>query len=462
MSSDKEHLLPVSTPSIIQVNRKPTGTTSMMRKYQQLILVILSVVSLVAFLFYKHEYDRLRYTLEYLEMFGNVPSERLSSSLCDSGFKRKLKTSPHSWITVNPDLAVYSVYWEESFGIINSKVRILALVRNSFDHQSEIDSQVMSEWVSKPIPALCKTEVLHQHDIQRNNASKLVYLICHLKEDVKKSPTLIRIKDKNGIWSPLLPIEESESWKSVANVSCACVFSTDFLPASSLRLVEFISHHRNLGIENFVFYGTILSPFVRKLLDKYGEDVNLFYEEKSFNVPKNFTVDEEQVRLILTKDCIYRHRDIYENVIVLKTNEFILPRSKITSLQEVLHAVRGDFSPATSLFSFNVMQLCLDETHPKYIQSDDLLLEYQSRSISYVKNLKISLLRPHLLDEELMFRSSGLLTPHRVPSSVAVIYSFEDCPKHEKHSDRDHVGSSQKFVELIKASLLFRKWKIGL
>jgi len=44
-----------------------------MRKYQQLFILALGIVSFICFLIYKHEYDRLRYVVENLEIFGNPP-----------------------------------------------------------------------------------------------------------------------------------------------------------------------------------------------------------------------------------------------------------------------------------------------------------------------------------------------------------------------------------------------------
>lgn len=45
-----------------------------MKKYQQLLIVSLGLVSFICFLIYKHEYDRLRNVLEVLEVFGTPPS----------------------------------------------------------------------------------------------------------------------------------------------------------------------------------------------------------------------------------------------------------------------------------------------------------------------------------------------------------------------------------------------------
>lgn len=45
-----------------------------MRKYYKLVLVVVTVVSLVCFLFYKTQYDKLYNVLQVLEFFGDPGS----------------------------------------------------------------------------------------------------------------------------------------------------------------------------------------------------------------------------------------------------------------------------------------------------------------------------------------------------------------------------------------------------
>jgi len=58
-----------------------------MRKYQQLFIAGLGLLSFIFFLIYKHEYDRLRYVMENLNIFGNPPSVIPSPDLAPPGNK---------------------------------------------------------------------------------------------------------------------------------------------------------------------------------------------------------------------------------------------------------------------------------------------------------------------------------------------------------------------------------------
>jgi len=44
-----------------------------MKKYHQLLITALGLLSFISFLIYKHEYDRLRHVLQVLEVFGSPP-----------------------------------------------------------------------------------------------------------------------------------------------------------------------------------------------------------------------------------------------------------------------------------------------------------------------------------------------------------------------------------------------------
>jgi len=49
-----------------------------MKKYHQLLIVGLGLVSFICFLIYKHEYDRLRLLVETLEVWGSPPVQPLA------------------------------------------------------------------------------------------------------------------------------------------------------------------------------------------------------------------------------------------------------------------------------------------------------------------------------------------------------------------------------------------------
>ena len=105
-------LTPPDTPQKQVLQTRPRKQEELtlsdkMRKYYKLLLVIVTVVSLVCFIFYKTQYDKLYNVLEVLEFFGNndgiIPGPR------------GVVTSSPSWIPpafqrINDDAFVYSAF----------------------------------------------------------------------------------------------------------------------------------------------------------------------------------------------------------------------------------------------------------------------------------------------------------------------------------------------------------------
>ncbi len=84
-----------------------------MRKYYQLILLILSAISILCFVFYKHEYDRLRKVLEVLDFFGTPTVTELGDNAlvplkeCRNG---SVEFIPDLWRLYEDEIYVYSSF----------------------------------------------------------------------------------------------------------------------------------------------------------------------------------------------------------------------------------------------------------------------------------------------------------------------------------------------------------------
>lgn len=459
MTSVKEKL---STTSLLAQppTRKNSGAASTMRKYQQLALAVVSVISLMAFLFYKHEYDRLRYTLEYLEMFGTSPIEMGQGAFCGGNTNRNLYTSPHLWVKLSDDVIVYSTFWDEQTGFSKPIIRTVALVKKMDMPPSMLQSKVLFESDLGSIGAVCSLEEVkkRRHAVVPDSPGDITVanIICEPEKTLRKVPYLTQFKIGNEDWSPPIFVQESQEWKSVPNITCACVYSTQE-SVSTLRLIEFVTHHSALGVSKFVFFGPVLTPLMRKLLDKYQDESNIFYEEKSFTLPKNFLLEQERVRILIEQDCLYRHKGLFENIIVLKLNEFIIPRTP-NSLQEIMFLSRGGGTAAVSEYHFVSQKVCLDKIHST---DSAFLLNSQIRSLTINTDAGVSILRPHLLTGSLNFRVAGVIPEQHVSSANANVFSFETCNADSIHEEVDHLPTYARFVEIIKKSILYRKWKVN-
>lgn len=87
-----------------------------MRKYQQLLLLLISIVCVITLLFYRHEYLKLRSVLSVLDFFGNADSVNTQCIKFSSDFKadiieRYKFSEPRSTWTRMENHYIYSSFW---------------------------------------------------------------------------------------------------------------------------------------------------------------------------------------------------------------------------------------------------------------------------------------------------------------------------------------------------------------
>lgn len=474
--SSTSALLPQSTPVV----RQTANSNTTMRKYQQLTLAITAIVSFVAFIFYKHEYERLRYTLEYLDTFGEPPpADKMQPQQCLFMAQLRSATPAAEWTTVSPDLAVYSSFWDDFSGLGEAKLRTIALVLNSPNSKTDLTVRLSYETGENAL-ASCDMEKSEnrKHVPGKNDKFHVVFLVCtpvftktteHLHS---LTPYLVQFSTEQGQWTEFKFIHESDSYKTMLDKSVVCIPPSTH-PSQSVNHVEFISFYTLLGLKKFVFYGNGLTPNTRDLLNKFMDEMGIMVEEKSFNlIPALQTLQSDRdletleyiTKQVVELDCMYRHRDIFENVVVLSMEEFIIPNQK-QNLLDVLRSLSGVSTrgQAISEFHLNTQKVCVDPTHGVRSASSNLLLSKQTRSAGGIGEIGTAIVRPHLITSAAgkMGLSRGVREQH-VPAAAAVVYKFGKCPLKDSHSDVVHLPTRINFVSLIESSLLYRKWKMSM
>lgn len=436
----KESLLYSSSPIV----RQAPGSNSTMRKYQQLTLAVVAVVSLVAFVYYKHEYERLRYTLEYMDTFGEPPpADAAQPQQCWFMAQMRAATPLAEWTTVARDVAVYSSFWDDNGGISEAKLRTIAIIEKTAEPPSALKVKLWYE-TGQFLTASCEMEKAESrsHVIGESKVFHIVYILCipdypegtnHINA---KAPYLVQFGNGGGEWTDFKSVHESDNFKTVVDRSAVCVVPSR-IPKQSINIVEFISFYQLLGFQKFVFYGNGLTPVTRKLLNKYIDEMGIMVEEKSFNyIPSlqslennlnnkgNLAVLEYITRQVVELDCQYRHRDTFENVVVLQSNEFIVP-NKGQSLIEVLKALSVGGGPGKVVSEFHLItqHVCVDRDHPSSSRMpSELLLGHQSRSNGRLEEAGVAVLRPYLITSPIGRAGAHGISQQHVSSASAVVY----------------------------------------
>ena len=434
-----------------------------MRKYQQLALFIISIVSLASFLYYKHEYERLRYTLEYLDTFGNPPVDKDDKPHCQYGTFQRVMTPPADWTQVSSDLAVYSAFWDDQNGMKKPFVRVIAVIRKSSEPPVELKGVLWYESDKEPVDASCLFEKVEEreHGLSSEAGFHVMFILCSAKVSKTKMallsdsvPYMIQFAISSQHYSVPVFIHEVERWKTVVGKIAMCIVPSK-TPTNSLKLIEYLSYHNIIGIEKFAIYGSLLTPLTRKLLDKYGDESGIIYEEKQFSNLPNFDIPSQLARKVIELDCIYRHLDTHESIVVLPIDEYILPhdRSNLNTILKSLSTV-GNKRKSVSEYHLTTQKVCIDTEHnnKKY-----LLLSQQARSLGIAEEKGVAILYPHLRTST----AEGSQNEQHVGTGTMVVYHFVPCPSDAAHLDTHHLPSSMKYVSMIENSLIYRKWKIS-
>ncbi|KAK8731833.1 hypothetical protein OTU49_007291 [Cherax quadricarinatus] len=444
----------------------PRQVDGTMRKYQQLALTIITIVSLVAFLFYKHEYERLRYTLEYLDTFGEAPSKgEVIRPQCGYNTHHKVSTPPTDWVQVTSDLAVYSSFWDEQNGIGEPQIRTIAAVRKSTETPEDLSCLIWFESEDAPVPGTCSVEFASERAHGQTTVEEdigVLYILCTAdskKLMLSKTPYMIQFKVGSSEPSQPVFIHESDSLKSVINKSAVCVLPVES-PVATLKVIEFISFYNIIGVDKFSIYGLVLTPLARKLLDKYSDEIGFEYEEKLFSSSQNFKLTRPIVKRIIELDCIYRHKDTQENVLILDLDQYVMLELKAT-LQETLLALKGGNHHYRDVAEFHLttQKVCLDMEH---MRKGTLLLSQQVRTVGRMKEMGVAVLRPHFLTAS-SFGIAGGSPPvsQHISAATVIVHEYSDCASTDNHDDRVHLPTYKKFVDKLEKSLLYRKWIIN-
>lgn len=436
-----------------------------MRKYQQLALTIVAVVSLVAFLFYKHEYERLRYTLEYLDTFGQAPGDGdVLRVPCGYNTHPAISSPPSDWVQVTSDLEVYSAFLEGEGIVGGQQIKVIGAVRKSTEVPADLSCLVWFDSRGEVASGSCSVQFpsdrIHGHYTEEEDVGVL-YLLCSPHDKrlmLTQTPYALQLKVGTGEPSQPLLVHEAETFKSTANKTAVCVVPPE-QPVTSLHIVEFLAYHHLIGVDQFTLYGPVLTPLTRRLLDRFGDEMGLMHQELLFTTSRGFALSGPVVRRAVELDCLHRHRERHENVLVLSLEQFVV-LGRRNNLQAVIIDMEGVGRSRREVAEFHLSSqpVCLDQQHTR---RGTLMLSQQVHTAGTAKEAGVALLRPHLSAA----LASGESTAKRqhVPPSVAVVHHYSTCSlaAAATHEDTHHLPSNKQIVARIQESLLYRKWTIN-
>lgn len=368
--------------------RKSSG--NIMRKYYQLILVIICVISIVTLLIYRHEYYRLRYVLEVLNFFGKPGLSEIE--FCGPGFNATMLSE---------------ILRNSSMEVRETPPLFQQIDDNFYSYSSFLRSYQKYEQLTPSYPHEIDTIVIGKASVRPNfrcnmwfedsvkpkagrfsfkislptpiNDYSLYIFHCALTKDFGKPKAISFYKNDYNINPMHAPITRliQVNTKRKARVRSNIKFVNTIVPAVCVipnqvpivtrdAFIEFLVFHHIMGVNHFTIYDSTISEDIIRRLNLLPSDITQWdIQFFPLNYPFVFSKSYSIIRRAIELDCLFRHFRIDKeeqgkpsHVAVLSWDEFVLPR-----YHNNLKAVLDDFDPTRKLRSAEVKALlfCLNQ-----------------------------------------------------------------------------------------------------
>lgn len=445
-----------------------------MKKYYQLALVLISLVSVVTLLFYRHEYNRLRYVLEVLNFFGKPGGQQsgLTSDDCvtgNSSHGKKLLSFAQpipTWQRVGSTHFVYSAYWEQS----EEGRRVKAVSVELGDSIPNFGCSFWFEDRDASVPgtfSFSKIAVKEAVNVVSGDQNKPringYYLLCRAKDvaDVPYGVTFYKADDAVRS-KAFIPVYYTSEKLSVSNSTAVCITAslTPVLPKSTVA--EFFGYHQLVGVRNYVIYNGGFPSRVLSFLhatsmyEGFGLDVSVL----PWNFPIASLQTEAVARMVMEKDCLLRTMGKVHNVAVLTWEEYIVPR-----YHHMLESMLDDFDSGrktTSRFEIPRITFCVEFPDDEKVESESPLVVRKTRYRKVANNESpFYVYRPHLISSN---NRELATTTQRVSQEIAAVHRYAQCLQSggpPAETDYLNEPAMQRFSGDLKRSKLLRSWSAG-
>ncbi|KAI9560301.1 hypothetical protein GHT06_014316 [Daphnia sinensis] len=272
-----------------------------MRKYYQLVLFILSIVSLVCFLIYKHEYDRLRNVLEVLNVFGSTVTDGPQAiagnpGICHNG---SLEFIPDFWHKYS-ELEVYS-----AFKTANEKGWSINSLAIATGNLSVLLKQISCALVSEDISDDKFEGTIEWKRIETDEAMAYT-VVCNVPEMIGNSHLLSLYNSKTPSEILNIPLHLGPAYLKEQATSLCIISNDPYWHVGDLS--DFIQYYTLLGADSFYVYHRGIGDQVISALKELARSFkNITVHLTTWNLPSQSTSVPFLDFALISHDCAWRH-----------------------------------------------------------------------------------------------------------------------------------------------------------
>ncbi|KAG8333173.1 hypothetical protein J6590_005928 [Homalodisca vitripennis] len=428
-----------------------------MRKYHQLLLFIITVVSLSTLLMYRREYLKLRYVLEVLNYFGSPQGGGedclvLNDTYMEKERNKHLFSQPQSsWIRVSQHF-VFSAFWETEGDRLH--VRALAVgppsaFTNYECHIWYDEGDYLSSVMGKFGYSLRNIPKFYNETKERQTIN-IYELFCEPVETQSKGApyglVLIHKTDTTRIKTFIAIFKAEISAQNRRGKVAVCV-RADVSGASKSSIVEFISYHQAVGVTDFIVYENGLQYRILSVLESltglkgFSESIETLH----WNFPYS---DLDAETTVLEMDCIARTSGRVETVAVLEWDEYLVPKLH-HSITEMLQ----EASPSKRIpvqFELESFICCTD------LKDDKRAEKSWPVAMRKTQLMIIKVKRQLIIEYPVVGIEPSKL---KLPSTTGAILIYRPCSGIKTVTKYDPIMA--RYLGSMITSKLFKLWKSG-
>ncbi|XP_011311243.1 uncharacterized protein [Fopius arisanus] len=336
-----------------------------MKKYYQAALALTAALSLIALLFYRHEYNKLRFVLQVFNYFGS-PSRNPSNETCllADKLQRDFSEPSSTWQRLTDNLHVFSAYH------VNDEVRVIAFGSTSYLKTNPITCSILTNPESpRKVTGNFSFEITSEDDtldlayIGDEKFYGLILVCRSLGISSHDKITGVQLLDAGNTRKSTIKVRNI-SENDGKNDSVVCVAPTPAKNAfigKRMDLVTFVAFHRNIGLGNFIVYDSGISDTFNSGMKSLSRvlNMNFTYSTVSWNFP--YDVEPRVIRHLVEVDCLYRGLGRAGLALTLAWNEYVNLKYHSTMASVVLdfNKVSGGDNPRGP-FGMRTFAFCME------------------------------------------------------------------------------------------------------